>query len=253
MFIKPCWVVPFSLITVGDFWVMIYTLSPGRCRRRRKVSYPIVRNRSAHLSTASLARPRNAKRTGPSARLTDSTAGNPPRRQGRWLRPRLVGARPTGSPVGLALTARHPAASTARRAGREKADLLTSIPMPRSLRRWRSRSFGVVLQRLVHCEGLRHCLGRVDDQDGHPGVAREHLAEAPLPAGAREIPATRMVAERERLRRLRVTSDTLALRYSGHVGPTGRRRRGGRPPGSGPCRIISALRHVRFQSDEQSH
>lgn len=37
----------------------------------------------------------------------------------------------------------------------------------------------------------------------------------------REIPAARMVAERDRLRPLKVTRDTLALRYSSHVGPTG--------------------------------
>jgi transposase len=36
-----------------------------------------------------------------------------------------------------------------------------------------------------------------------------------------EVPAARMVAERARLRPLKETSATLALRYSGHVGPTG--------------------------------
>jgi transposase len=36
-----------------------------------------------------------------------------------------------------------------------------------------------------------------------------------------EVPATRMVVEREWLRPLKVTGDALALRYSTHVGPTG--------------------------------
>jgi len=36
-----------------------------------------------------------------------------------------------------------------------------------------------------------------------------------------EVPAARMVAERQRLRALKVTGQTLALRYSTHVGPTG--------------------------------
>jgi transposase len=63
----------------------------------------------------------------------------------------------------------------------------------------------------------------VDDADLLSQLAEwMHEANHLRPSRATgEIPAVRMVAEQERLRPLKVTSDSLALRYTSHVGPTG--------------------------------
>ena len=66
----------------------------------------------------------------------------------------------------------------------------------------------------------------------------QHEANHVRPSRATgEVPAARMVAERERLRPLKVTGETLALRYSTHVGPTGEVVFDGRPYTMPPATI----------------
>lgn len=66
----------------------------------------------------------------------------------------------------------------------------------------------------------------------------EHEANDLRPSRATgEVPAQRMVAERQRLRPLKVSPATLALRYSTHVGPTGDVMFDGKPYSMPPAAI----------------